>query len=519
MTLAPTLAVFALLSQAAPEQPRASISGRISSAQTDEGIGGVMVQLTWNGLGGTEIATSTAPDGTFSFPSLRAGRYILSARKAGHQPAQRLPIMIDLHKDQSHTGIGIRFYRPGVIAGRVKDSDGFPVIEAEITAFRFLWADGRRKIVAAGSSTSDDRGEYRISGLPAGEYLVAATPVPLQTGSGNGTPGLVRTYYPSAAHASDSPALHLQWSQELPDINFELHPQPVFCVAGRVIQAETGGTCTSCALRLSSLEKGYNVPRGTTQVGQEGGYGFCGLTSGTYSVSAVDVATSGAGIGLRTVTVARSDLRRADLLLGVEHTIAGRLILDSPDKEVTKDFQIHFRPDEAPAAASAATIRDDRSFEVSGLSSGKYTIALENAPAGGYLKELRLGGQALLSPQVDIPEDGPPGELEVVVGFDSAILMVDVKPEGNGDSNTLVVLFPAEGSSAYAGERQGRSGPEGKITFMQLPPGTYNVYAFKESSASEWEAFATRQRYSDHGRTVVLGPGKKETVEISLLPD
>ena len=57
-----------------------------------------------------------------------------------------------------------------VIAGRVIDDLGDPVIAARVTVERRTAAGG---VAAVATADTDDRGEYRVPGLPAGSFLVA----------------------------------------------------------------------------------------------------------------------------------------------------------------------------------------------------------------------------------------------------------------------------------------------------------------------------------------------------------
>ena len=72
--------------------------------------------------------------------------------------------------------------RGSVISGRVLDEFGEPVADAMVNAMRSAWTAGRRKLQPTGrSAQTNDLGQYRIYGLPPGDYYVSAT---LRTGDG-----------------------------------------------------------------------------------------------------------------------------------------------------------------------------------------------------------------------------------------------------------------------------------------------------------------------------------------------
>ena len=63
-----------------------------------------------------------------------------------------------------------------MLAGRVVDELGEAVAEAEVTAMRMQFTNGKRRLVPSGrNGTTNDLGQFRIYGLPPGEYYVSAT--------------------------------------------------------------------------------------------------------------------------------------------------------------------------------------------------------------------------------------------------------------------------------------------------------------------------------------------------------
>ena len=65
--------------------------------------------------------------------------------------------------------------RGSVLAGRVADEFGEAVAEAEVIAMRLQYQNGRRRLTPAGrNATTNDLGQFRIYGLPPGEYYIAA---------------------------------------------------------------------------------------------------------------------------------------------------------------------------------------------------------------------------------------------------------------------------------------------------------------------------------------------------------
>jgi hypothetical protein len=126
--------------------------------------------------------------GRFMVPDLPAGRYSLSATKGGYvrmsygaKRHDRPGTPVNLVDGQRLTDLAIRLPRGGVITGRILDENGGPAAGVQVRLLQYRVQLGERVLLPAiGGSvmgeTTDDRGVYRLYGLPPGEYIVSATP-------------------------------------------------------------------------------------------------------------------------------------------------------------------------------------------------------------------------------------------------------------------------------------------------------------------------------------------------------
>src|SRR6266850_513993 len=138
----------------------------------------------------------TANDGRFVFAGLAAGHYFVSARKAGYTPTtfgQRRPDLppmpIDLEAGSVFRDAELRMPRSAAISGRIVDEFGDPLELTTVVASRIVQRQGLTISMAAATAVTDDLGEYRLGGLPAGTYIVTAT-------TPKRGPAQIRAYYP-----------------------------------------------------------------------------------------------------------------------------------------------------------------------------------------------------------------------------------------------------------------------------------------------------------------------------------
>ena len=85
------------------------------------------------------------------------------------------------------TGVAIKLPRGGVIAGTVADENGLPAFGVQVRVLQYRVVQGERTLAPVQTANllgevTDDRGTYRIFGLPPGEYIVSATPRNAMTG-------------------------------------------------------------------------------------------------------------------------------------------------------------------------------------------------------------------------------------------------------------------------------------------------------------------------------------------------
>jgi hypothetical protein len=107
-------------------------------------------------------------------------------------------------------GLRIHIAKSGVITGRVLDTNGRPVFRARVAAMRkFYDENGTAGLTLTRNSGTDDRGEYRVFGLEAGEYYVFVDSVPL------GEVSTIPTYFPGTSEASQASPVVVKVGDEI----------------------------------------------------------------------------------------------------------------------------------------------------------------------------------------------------------------------------------------------------------------------------------------------------------------
>ena len=163
-------------------------------------------------------STLTDSGGHFELKRLDPGGYKLRVSRVGfisYEYGQRKPgdpgATLTLRHGQQINDLVFRLIPAGVIAGRILDEDGEPLPSVEVSALREVYTEGKRSLSTTTVVETNDRGEYRLFGLPPGRYFVSALSLQWNRfGDNSGEPGdpvdassqgYARMYYPGTPDA------------------------------------------------------------------------------------------------------------------------------------------------------------------------------------------------------------------------------------------------------------------------------------------------------------------------------
>ncbi len=129
----------------------------------------------------------------------------------------------------------------GVIVGRILDKDNEPFARATVEALVSRTGSGPPRFVSLASARTDDRGEFRLTGLPTGEiYVRAVDPAFTRVGDEQTEPRQYSaTYYPGVVAPGRATRIAVTSDPEPPPIVFKLQTVRLARVSG-VIRTSDG---------------------------------------------------------------------------------------------------------------------------------------------------------------------------------------------------------------------------------------------------------------------------------------
>jgi len=489
----------------------------------------------------TPYLAATDDDGRYEFRGLKPGSYFINAAALGGRPAPFSAvagsergdrITIDAGEVRGH--VDIMLPRGGVISGRILDEYGDPMANANVRLQASLLSRGRRRLVDVASVTSgqtDDRGRYRIFGLPPGKYVVGA--VVGETVPGWQTadwPGYARTYYPGTPIPNEAQPIELGAGQQSLNVEFSLVHGRLARITGLATLSDGSPLQGVVALMQSARSGATATPPVHVQTNGDGSFAFERIAPGEYVVQSStrrSTVSSEGEFAVQFVTVNGTDLAGLAPRLSAGSTIEGKLVYEGGDPPEDPDFHISPVPadpdflslvDNEPARAE---IHDDGTFEIGGVN-GPRRLLLTQAPDGWGLKTIRVGG--IDATDTVFPfgtADQSLRDVEVVLTRRLTKLTVTQKAAPGPDSR--VIAFPVDAARRSPGLRYARVGVPaagGEVILKGLPPGEYYVAALGFETLSGSAALDEAEFVESlvAGATkVTLTEGESRTVSVRVI--
>jgi protocatechuate 3,4-dioxygenase beta subunit len=527
------------------------IRGSIVAADSGSAIRRAQVRISGQGVP-SRLATTDA-QGRFEIKELPAGRYTVSALKAGFvtlQYGQRRPsesgTPIDLGEGQILEKLVIGLPRGSVITGRITDEFGEPLANAMVTALRYGYAAGAKRLMPGGGQnsrdTTDDQGQFRLFGLSPGEYVVsaalrAAGDVTDPSGEATGYPP---TYYPGTANVAEAQRVNVAIGQEQNSVSFGLIATRLVRVTGAVIDSQGGPVRNGMVMLAPAggrLGAGAMMQMTSARVSDSGQFRLANVAPGRY-VAQVRTMRGGPGgragftadgfgeVGRQEIAVGGDDLDGVVIVTGPGARATGVVTMDGQSPIRAQQVQVGARlaePEQAiPGGGGGnARINDDWTFEMNGLFDAR--LFRVGVPQGWTLKSVTLNGQDI----TDTPIELPPGQ--TVTGVQIAITdkvtslsgrITDIR--GNAVTDVTVVVFPADETRwTYQSRfvKTSRPGQDGQYQMSALPP--YDRYlavavqGLEDGQAGDPEFLAS---IKNQGTDFSLNDGETRAVDLRFRP-
>lgn len=515
----------------------AVIRGRIIAADTSTPIRRAQVRAS--GGGGGARLVSTDADGRFEFRDLPAGRWEISASKAGYVTlrfGQRRPFEagrpIELANGQVLQGADLALPRGAAITGRVFDEFGDPVAAARVQVLRYQLVQGERRLMPTGSAgLSDDTGAFRVYGLMPGDYFVSATLRALPFEDPNDSSTYAPTYFPGTGSVQEAQRITVGLGQEQGNISFALLPVRAVRVTGTAIDS-AGNPLSGGAVMLLPADATFGPPGlfggGGNRIGSDGRFTIANVAPGSYTITATAGRPREASVELASMplSVGNEDITGITLVTSNGATLTGRIAAAADATGTLAPAGIQVSVQQVPARRGVLPARPGRAeadgtFEVTNLF-GQGLIRVNGLPQDWTLKSVMADGTDVTDTLLEFtPNEEIPGVQIVVTNRVTEVSGTVTGGDGKPARDYTVVVFPDDETKWTAPSRYIRSArpdQQGLFKVRALPPAprylAIAVDYLEDGQANDAEFLAEAK---ERGTRFALAEGESKAIELKLL--
>ena len=512
---------------------------------------------------GSVFSVLTDSQGRFAIRELDAGAYRISAgangyakQEYGQRTAGGQGTAVNLNAGQT-ASVGISLTQAGSVSGRIRDNTGQPVTGMQVQLLKPTYnANGQRSFQSAGSSRSDDRGEYRLFWITPGRYLVMASStansnVGAVISSPNEMAGdsIAPTFYPGSADISQAVTIDVKPGADIGGVDVIVNRQPSYRIRGRLIDSRNGQAPITANVTLAtpSLTGGISSSSpNQTYNGRDGMFDLRDVSPGPHilraslpvSSNTVTLANAGTvsaasqavyGQVLLNVT---GDMDGVVLTLSSGVSISGRLAMEGPPTAGPQGqgsltlYRVQLRPSDNGVLTSipgglmpqSQATNADGMFRIDSVASGEFRVSFAPLNQDVYLKQARFNQNDVLNKPMQFSSSDS-GTLEVLLSSRGGQIDGMVTNERQqGVPSIEVVLIPDRQRDRGDLYKVATSDASGHFNLRGIAPGDYHLFAWEAIDPYAYFDPDLLKQYESKGKPVHIAESAKENIDVLMIP-
>lgn len=496
-------------------------------------LGGVVTDALGKSLDGAQVVSdgperltaTTDGAGHYTLKGTKPGRWAVFAKKDGYVSARVRWMQLTTGMDAT---LNLRLNREAILAGTVLAENGAPFVAVQVIAWGREFQDGKARFLPSGKAITDDRGQYRIAGLPEGTYFVGASTQTVE----------IRTYrppepkaisepqlnyptsfYPGVASFDEASPVFLRSSEERDQVNLRVNKVPTFCATGTVT-----GIRTKVALMLSAAAKGWGAVIGSGEASPGQRFELCGLVPGNHYTLAAQLWGEGSKLGGLAEQEFEGTRRDADLhfldlgSLSVEpgQPVPGQIRVEGTksDSDLPKKLLMVLRRiTSVPGYINETNeieVEHQGQFAFSNVFPYQHSLRVFGLAAGYYVEQATCGRYDLL----EEPWQPGCGEVHVLLGADAASISGQAVDENGTPVDTADIVLVSDGTATRVLVQQ--VDQHGVFQYSSVAPGQYKIFALVGISEKELQNPDVVREYLSDATELDLGPKDRQSMTLTV---
>jgi hypothetical protein len=520
--------LFGIGAWSQPNEKRFTLRGRAVDFQTGQPLANLRITLddvTWKRVAEPIL---TGPDGRFVFRGLENHPFVLGTTYHGEtihyreRPDTTWTRTVMPNDDGSE--IEFRVASHPSVSGTVLDEFGDPLSGVAVALFHPLWMNGQMIYMQVNSTSTDDRGRYRLRNIwPGSAFLCAGEPNESSVGRrfAPAPPGVVdfmssrqsrvyrRTCYPG------SPPSMLQLAAgENASADLVMTSVPGLTLSGNVSNLPHGYPPTVASLRRDDFSGERDQARQIPL--SDGRLRFDAVQPGRYILTVNTSSRNGdmPMVARQAIEVKDTDLE--GIALTLEPMGAIEVVVHRMDTTAAgpNDIQIELRP-VGQTESYSATTDPGGSRRFAQLDPGAYWVSTRTT-APYCVQSIRFGpsGEEVLQRTLTVTP-GMSARLDVTLTTECGTIEGHVVAGGKPVPLARVIVLLSGTAESPGDIFESSAEFEGEFSVTLMPPGRYLIWAWNEGRG--FFGPTSLADVADKASVVVVGRGQKGTVVVRPL--
>ncbi|HKR60074.1 MAG TPA: carboxypeptidase regulatory-like domain-containing protein [Pyrinomonadaceae bacterium] len=477
------------------------------------------------------LKDTTDQDGKYRITNVPPGTYqVMPAAPALVLSVDPFGKSLIMSEGETVEGIDFELTRGGVITGRVTDSEDRPLIEEPIN---LLPVDQNQNAPPFMPSRvlvqTDDRGIYRIFGIPQGRYRVAVG----QSEEGSFAGGMRRsrykqTFHPAVTDPAKASVIEVTEGSEATNVDISVaRSLATFAVSGRIVNGETQQSLPNVRLALVKIEGDGRSTSMTSEsmAGSTGEFKIENVIPGKYVLFISPRVKSDLYAEAVPFDVIDQDVSGLQLKTSRGASVSGLIVLEGTnDRSALRQLvlQTHVASEGFSGFGHSTPINPDGSFWVGGLQSGVAHFSIgstERRPFQGMITRFERDGIVQDRP-LELKDGEQVSGVRLVVNYGNGSVRGIIKVEGGEIPATARFSVwltnpsddPTQPSRSFVPSSQVDS--RGRFLVEGLAAGAYEVHAAVYIPGSRGRAIPASQQVN-----VANGSVTEVTLTVRLDPN